>query len=346
MDKLPKNALTLWTINDEGVLTKIRRKDQALTLEHAFPQIERANFFWKETEALWCLVRKTHWQTWMEKIVNAPVILLHAFMGSELLATLNQTWNETISTNRYSYQFTAGQLEALTPMKEPSNQEITIAGNQLPANSLLGFAAVLHYYKHYPIGRSKSLLYLLTRTFRALPQLDNPFEQLQTTVIFEGLNRRFRQFFIQVNIVLLSGLVGGSLLLQLWENKQATAQLIVETEHRKLTQQLSVLDSLWVSKDQKWKQLEHKAAIQIVPFIDGVLQTLPVHVTLEELQWEEQAPHLFLKGRLQQKTVLTSWVEELQQLTVVENVQVAQLVGLNASDFQFELQITFYAPEN
>ena len=239
-------------------------------------------------------------------------------------------------------------------MEESATTKVKLLNEELPAASLLGFLAVLAYCKQYPVHTFQLLFHLLARTFSSVPPTDNPFKEQQRAIAYAGLNQRFRKVFIRLNSALLICLLCIAFGLHYGQTKEEQQQFNLQQEYRSLQQQTIRLDALGETEEKKWRALEQKATLQIIPFIDEILHSLPQGVVLEQLQWKEvnnsntslSKAKLQLNGKLKQKDSFTNWVNQLHQLSKVEDVYLAQLVVLKSPNYQFELQITFNAQSN
>ena len=97
---LPNKHPTIWIINDEEVLTKIKDDNaKKSSFLEAFPQIDKNSFFWKSSEQMCSLIRQNHWHFWVDKIQKSECLVLDIQLGNSALDALEQNWNQSIKTN-------------------------------------------------------------------------------------------------------------------------------------------------------------------------------------------------------------------------------------------------------
>lgn len=351
MDALPNTQPTIWIINDEEVLTKIKQDPtKESSFEDAFPQIDKKSFYWKTSDQMWSLIRQNHWHYWVNKIQKLECLVIDIQLGNSALDALEHNWNQSIKTNHQQLIYEQGTLKEQFFIQRVNDTEIPLAGDALPASSLIGFAAVVTYFQVYPNTSWGLFRYLIPQLFLPFPSFKVPFEQQQKRLVVDGLNVLFRFVFLKWSVIGFGLLLSIGLGLQLWKSSTQKRFIFQEQQLKNLQQKTQQLDSLWALNHNQWKSIQTKSTTQIIPVLDQIFRAIPSGIKLQQFKWEKKQPlssqgvQISIKGELLNKADLALWADQLQSFPTVINLRIAQLVAVPQSDiFHFELQIDCHA---
>jgi len=350
VNTIPPKALCIWVINDGNVLSKTRhRNEQLASLDEVFPQLEKEAFMVAKSKSFFSICRKDHWTYWFDKIVETKLNIGFIYLGLEALDNVLKDLPNTIQLHGYTLSQEETTLQQLKASKALPKGNVLLGGEQFETPAILGFASTVTFLSNYSMTGITTLGWLFTP--KRTEETSDVFKQLlqqQQILLGAFYNRHFLYWFKRFNLRFGLFFLCFGIVLLLWSKLSRKQYDEISQTHRVLQKNDQKLRLVLEDEQNKWAKINKTTSIQVIPFLDGILQQMPNQIRLDNMSLrtlkhpnttEKELKQIIIKGSLFEKEQLNDWVQKIKSIKGLGQPSISQLESINSASHRVELII-------